>query len=350
MSAKHVIIPIFVPHKGCPNDCIFCNQKKISGQLEEMTTEKIPEIIEEHLSTIKQSSFVEIAFYGGSFTAIPKDVQESFLQQAYKYVSIGKVAEIRLSTRPDCIDEEILMMLKRYGVRTIELGVQSLDDDVLKASCRGHDANVVYKSSELIKSMGFRLGIQTMTGLPCDTREKCIDTAKKVISISPEIVRIYPVLVIKGTGLERLMESGRYKPQSLDEAVDICAELLKLYEDKGINVIRIGLQPTDNINEGNDSDVVAGPIHSAFRQLVESRLALMRIEKIIIFEGLQKAKEIIIHTGIFNISHVTGQRKSNIHYLKNKYGFSNIKILSSAELSREIFCTAVSCTSYPAQS
>jgi histone acetyltransferase (RNA polymerase elongator complex component) len=204
----------------------------------------------------------------------------------------------------------------------------------------------VYSSSELIKKMGFRLGIQTMTGLPGDTREKCIDTAKKVISLSPEIVRIYPVLVIKGTGLELLMDSGLYKPQSLDEAVDICAELLRLYEDNGMKVIRIGLQPTENIREGSGSDVLAGPMHPAFRQLVEARLALMRIENIIISDGLQKAQELMIHTGISNISNVIGQKKSNILYLKEKYDFRNIKVMPLTDLSSEITVTAISCETF----
>ncbi len=306
-----------------------------------MTIEKIPRIIEEHLKTTKKGSFVEIAFYGGSFTAIEMDLQESFLKQAYKYISSGKASEIRISTRPDCINPEILMMLKKYGVRTIELGVQSLDDQVLKASYRGHNADVVYNSCELIKNMNFRLGIQTMTGLPGDTREISIDTAKKVISLAPELVRIYPVLVIKGTGLERLMKSGLYTPQKLDEAVELCGQLLQMYEDKGIKVIRIGLQPTENIREGIDSDVVAGPIHPAFRQLVESRLALTRIENIIVSEGLQEATEIIIQTGISNISNVVGQKKSNIKYLKNNYGFKSIKIIPVAEASGKIVCTAL---------
>jgi histone acetyltransferase (RNA polymerase elongator complex component) len=342
---KHVIIPIFVPHKGCPNDCIFCNQKKISGQISDMTPEKINEIVEEHLKTIKQDAFVEIAFYGGSFTAIEEELQQSFLREAYKYAAAGRVSEIRLSTRPDRIDSKILDMLELYGVRTIELGVQSLDDVVLRASCRGHDASCVYRSCELIKSRGFRLGIQTMTGLPGDTRDKCITTAKKVISLSPDMVRIYPVLVIKGTGLEELMKAGLYKPQRLDEAVDICAELLEMYEGNGINVIRIGLQPTDNIREEN-SDVSAGPFHPAFRQLVESRLVLRRIESNIISQRLQNAQEITIHTGISNISNAVGQKKSNISYLKNKYGFKKIRVLPSEDASGDIACTAISCEVY----
>lgn len=338
---KHVIIPVFVPHRGCPNDCIFCDQKKISGQITDMTPEKINEIVDGHLKTINQEAFIEIAFYGGSFTAIDKELRQSFLKEAYKYITAGKVSEIRLSTRPDSIDGEILNMLGQYGVRTIELGVQSLDDEVLRASCRGHDSSAVYAACKLIKNMGFRLGIQTMTGLPADTRDKCIATAKKVISLSPELVRIYPVLVIKGTGLEELMKAGRYKPQELDEAVDICAELLNMYEENGIKVIRIGLQPTDTIREGS-SDVAAGPFHPAFRQLVESRLARMRIESMIISNGLQQAQEIMIHTGISNISNVVGQKRSNISYLKDKYGFKRIKVLPSADASRNIACTAIS--------
>lgn len=336
---KHVIIPIFVPHKGCPNDCIFCNQKKISGQTDEMTPEKVPHIIEEHLATIKDDAFAEIAFYGGSFTAISKDLQEAFLRQAARYISSGVVSEIRISTRPDCIDAEILSMLERYGVKTIELGVQSLDDDVLTASCRGHDSGIVYKAAGLIKKMGFRLGIQTMTGLPLDTREKCLQTANKVVSIAPEIVRIYPVLVIKGTGLERLMNEGRYVPQKLEEAVDLCAELLQIYEKNGIKVIRIGLQATDNIRQGSDTDVIAGPVHPAFRQLVEARVALMRIEELIGKQDLAGAKELAISTGIPNISNVVGQRRSNINYLKSKYGFTCVKVIPDSKLGREIICS-----------
>ncbi|HOJ80961.1 MAG TPA: radical SAM protein [Clostridiales bacterium] len=342
MSKKHVIIPIFVPHKGCPNDCIFCNQKKISGQLEEMTPDKIHETVKEHLGTISQDAFVEIAFYGGSFTAIDKVLQEEFLKHAWSYIEAGKVSEIRVSTRPDRIDTEILEMLKKYGVRTIELGVQSLDDEVLRASLRGHDSAVVFRSAKLIKDMGFRLGIQIMTGLPGDTREKCMETARKVVSMSPDVVRIYPVLVIKGTGLERLMEKGDYRPQTLEEAVDLCAELLRLFEDNGIDVIRVGLQPTENIREGAGSDVAAGPVHPAFRQLAQARLSLKRIEEIIDSQHLSDAQELIICTGPSNISDVVGQKRSNIESLKSKYGFADVRVMPDPKLSREIISRAIS--------
>jgi len=336
LSHKHVIIPIFVPHKGCPHDCIFCNQKKISGQIVDLRPSEIPEIIEEHLKTIPEDAFVEIAFFGGSFTAIDKPLQRDYLSMAAPYIERGRVSEIRISTRPDSIDDEILDMLAQFNVKTIELGVQSLDDGVLKASCRGHDSQCVYREAELIKKKGFRLGIQTMTGLPCDTREKCIDTAKKIISMKPDIVRIYPALVIKGTQLERDFYKGRYIPQKLDEAVELCAELLALYNENGIRVIRIGLQITDNINEGPGSEVVAGPIHSAFRQLVESKLALKKIEAILNKTDLSRVKHIIIKTGKSNISNVVGHKRTNINYLKGKYGITSISVADDENLNGEI--------------
>ena len=339
MPRKHVIIPIFVPHKGCPHDCIFCNQNKISGQLDEMTAKKVSQIIETHLITIHTDSFVEIAFYGGSFTAIDKDVQRSFLEKASPYLSDGRVTEIRLSTRPDNIDEEILQVLQQYGVKTIELGVQSLDEEVLKASCRGHDAASVYTASALIKEKGFKLGIQAMTGLPKDTREKSLHTAKQVISLSPDIVRIYPVLVIKGTELENKFVSGAYEPQQLDEAVELCAELLELYETNGIKVIRIGLQATENINKSAESEVAAGPIHPAFRQLVESKLMLKRMEAMIEDQGLTGAQRLTIKTGKANISNIVGQKRANIVHLKNRYNISLIKVESDAALLREVICS-----------
>jgi histone acetyltransferase (RNA polymerase elongator complex component) len=361
MTRRHVIIPIFVPHKGCPNDCIFCDQKKISGQTDEMTPDKIREIADTHLSTAGPEAFVEIAFYGGSFTAIDKEQQEEFLRQAWSYIETGRVSEIRISTRPDRIDEDILDMLKRYGVRTIELGVQSLDDDVLRSSMRGHDSQAVYRSASLIKETGFRLGIQIMTGLPGDTREKCLETARKVVALSPDLVRIYPVLVIRGTGLEKLMTKGEYRPQTLEEAVDLCSEMLRLFEDNGINVIRVGLQSTEKIREGIGSDVLAGPVHPAFRQLAQAKVLLKRIEERI--EEIMKTKhsadvrdlitdshklaantrefatyasELVIHTGTSNVSDVIGQKRSNIKALKRKYGFSDVRVIPDPNLSREI--------------
>ena len=328
MTDKHVVIPIFVPHKGCPFDCIYCNQKSISGQMDEMTAAGMIKIIDEHLASIQKHTHVEIGFYGGSFTGIEKDRQLEYLSLASEYVKDGRVEGIRLSTRPDYISAEILDYLKQYYVRTIELGVQSMDEEVLKHSCRGHSTEDVLKSSALIKQWGFTLGIQTMIGLPGSTREREFFTAGKVIELSPSIVRIYPTLVIKGTFLEKMYRESTYIPLTLEDAVDICSGLLELYAGAGINVIRVGLQPTENINEG--SDVAAGPFHPAFRQLVESRRVLHKLEELM--ESLDKTeKDFIIYTGTKNVSNVVGQKRVNLDYLKNKYGLHSLKVTAIAD-------------------
>lgn len=325
LNGKHIAIPIFIPHKGCPFDCIYCNQKIISGQIEEMTVPKMRSIIEEHLATIDRSSpDVQIAFYGGSFTGIPDDEQVAFLECANEYISSGKVHSVRLSTRPDYIDDEILSRLKKYNTKVIELGAQSMDDTVLKNSCRGHSKEAVYKASNLIKKYGFELGLQTMIGLPGDSEEKAINTAKEIAEINPEVVRIYPALVIKGTFMEKLYLEGKYQPLNLDSAVELCAKLMDIYEAKDINVIRVGLQPTESIN--NDMDVVAGPFHPAFRQLVESkRILTILIKKLDEYENLQ-GKSITIITNNSNISNVVGQKACNLKFIKKSYGVSEIKV------------------------
>lgn len=287
-----------------------------------MTLEKMRFIIDSHLSTLYPDSYVEIGFYGGSFTGIEKEQQIQFLKTAYEYIEKGRVREIRLSTRPDYISEEILEPLKRYGVRTVELGAQSLDSDVLSKSCRGHSVEDVIRSSRLIKEFGFALGIQTMIGLPGDDKEKDLSTAGKVVQIGPEIVRIYPTLVIRGTYLEKMFAEGLFRPLSMDEAVQICAELQEIYEGNNIHVIRIGLQPTDSINE--KSDVIAGPFHPAFRQLTDSKRALNSMERQIEIKQLKNEKKILVYTHEKNLSNVIGQKKSNILFLREKYHFENI--------------------------
>jgi len=323
-KVKHVIIPVFIPHKGCPFDCIFCDQKIISGQIEEMTVAKMREIVDAHLSTIdKSTEYVQIAFFGGSFTGIPVNEQVAYLECANEYISSGRVFSIRLSTRPDYIDDEILTRLKKYNTRVIELGAQSMDETVLKTSCRGHSKEDVYKASALIKEYGFELGIQTMLGLPEDNEEKALDTAREVVKINPSIVRIYPALVIKGTYMEKLYKSGIYKPFDLDRAVSVSAELMDIYEANNINVIRVGLQPTETVN--NNMDVIAGPFHPAFRQLVESRRMLsIIIRKLDEFNNLE-GKNIVIYTDQHNISNVVGQKSYNINYIKNKYRVKEVK-------------------------
>ena len=317
---KQYIIPIFVPHLGCPNDCVFCNQKSISGQTKQVTKEDVKNIIEEHLKYIKKDSKVEVAFFGGSFTGIEEEKQEELLEAAYEYIKQKKVDSIRISTRPDYIDKKILKRLKKYKVKTIELGVQSANDYILKKAGRGHTFEDVVKASKLIRWYGFELGHQMMVGLPESTTVDEINTAKQLIKLKPKMVRIYPVLVIKNTKLEKDYNEGKYKPLTVIQAVEVCKELVKLFVKKRIEVIRIGLQPTDTItNPDNDkSEVVAGPFHPAFRQLVESGMWYdVIVEKI--KQLNTKVKEVVVTVNPADVNNVIGQRKDNINNLRDVY-------------------------------
>ncbi|MGE5329923.1 MAG: elongator complex protein 3 [Deltaproteobacteria bacterium] len=323
---NNYIIPIFVPHLGCPHDCIFCNQRRISGVQKEITAEDVKAIIEECLSTISKNNkiVVEAAFYGGSFTGIPKQKQEELLAAAFEYIKTGQVDSIRVSTRPDYINQDILKLLRNYGVETIELGVQSMDVEVLKMSCRGHSREDVIEASKLIKHNGFKLGHQMMIGLPGDTIQKDIQTAKDIIWLKPDIVRIYPTLVIKGTRLEDLYIKGLYTPLNIEEAVDISKELLKLFMKNDILVIRLGLQATENINL--NKDILAGPFHSAFKELVDSKLRFDLISYIMNSIKTQYEKDVYIKVNTREISITSGHNKINQKKIKDYYGIEKIKV------------------------
>ena len=318
---KQYIIPIFVPHLGCPNDCIFCNQKSISGQKSNMTKEKAKEIIENYLKSIdKENAQIEIAFFGGSFTAIEEERQEELLQVASEFVKSGQVESIRVSTRPDAIDKKILKRLKKYKVKTIELGVQSSNNYILKRINRGHTFEDVKRAAKLIRWNGFRLGVQMMVGLPESTTIDEINTAKELIKLKPKMVRIYPVLVIKNTPLEKELEKGTYKPLTLVQAVEVCKEIVRLFHNKNIDIIRIGLQPTDEISEpgSEKSEVVAGPYHPAFRQLVESAMwydvIVGKIKRLNV-----KVKEVEVTVNPVDANNVIGHKKENVKNLKELY-------------------------------
>ena len=305
---KQYIIPIFVPHLGCPNDCIFCNQKSISGQKKNMTKEEAKKIIDDYLENIKnEDAQIEIAFFGGSFTGIDVEKQEEFLQTAYGYIKKGKIDSIRISTRPDYIDKTILKRLKKYKVKTIELGVQTANDYILKQCKRNHTFEDVKKASKLIRWYGFNLGHQMMVGLPDSTKIDEINTARELIKLKPKMVRIYPVLVIKNTRLEKDYLDGKYKPLTVIQAVETCKEIVPMFMKKGIEVIRIGLQNTDEITDPSikGSEVVAGPYHPAFRQLVESSLWYDNI--------IEKMKELGYHEGYLYPHDFPG------HYVEQQY-------------------------------
>ncbi|MBE6070965.1 MAG: radical SAM protein [Clostridium butyricum] len=276
MSKNYYIIPIFVPQEGCPHKCVFCNQDRITGLDEQVTKEIVRETIEEYLKTINSTeATVEVSFFGGTFTGIKEEKQKEFLAIAKEYKDKGFINKIRLSTRPDYINAYILDYLKEYSVDIIELGVQSLDEDVLKKAGRGHTVEDVIKASKLIKEYGIVLGHQIMPGLPGDTFDTDIKTVKLSLQMKPDICRIYPSLVIKDTPMETMYKRNIYTPYTLEEAVDISKVMYDMYKSSGVNVIRIGLQPTDSIAEGKD--VVSGPFHPAFRELVEGSLIVDKI-------------------------------------------------------------------------
>lgn len=321
---SNVVIPVFVTHMGCPFKCIFCDQGKISGQKEIMTAEIMRSEIEKSLPTIREGTHIEIGFYGGSFTGIPEKQQFELLETANSYLTRGKVQGIRLSTRPDFIDKHIIGYLKSFGVGIVELGIQSLDDAVLEKTCRGYNSADALRAMEIISSSGLRLGAQTMIGLPEDNIDKDISTAETITEFYPEVVRIYPTLVIKGTMLEKLYSAGLYKPLALDEAVEISSKLLEIYTSRSINVIRIGLQPTEELND--NCEVAGGPFHPAFRHLVESRLMLKKIVDILDNSHNSTGENLRITSPQNNLSDISGYKRENIKYLKKNYGFKNIAI------------------------
>ena len=302
---RHANISIFVPHVGCPHRCSFCDQNAITG------TAELPSAADVHsaVETAKASkgyrpSETEIAFFGGSFTAIDANYRRELLDAAYTHVLSGEVGGIRLSTRPDAIDADILDELSRYGVTSIELGAQSMDDAVLVANGRGHTVDDVVRASRMIKKTGFSLGLQMMTGLYGSTREKDIMTAERFIELAPDTVRIYPTIIIKGTRLGELYESGEYRTDDLRSAVELCSELLAMFSMADIRVIRLGLHTID------EDSYLSGPWHPAFRELCESELYYRAVKT-----GLMEKGKYIISVNPKAISKMTGQGKYNIRRL-----------------------------------
>jgi histone acetyltransferase (RNA polymerase elongator complex component) len=315
-SRKEFIVPVFIPHMGCPHLCVFCNQRNISGASHAPSPEEVLNYLDASLSPEKPEAV--IAFYGGTFTAIPLSVQEKYLSIAQRFIAQKRASGVRLSTRPDGMDERVALFLKEQGVRTVELGVQSLDDGVLEKSGRGHAAEDSMRAARRVKDAGLELGIQLMAGLPGDTKEKFLHTVSDTVKLAPDFVRIYPALVVEGSGLADMWRRGEYSPLTIDEAVELCAEALEIFGAAGIRVIRLGLQPGEEL----EKTYLAGPHHPAFGHLVKSNIALKKILKALEgFEGdtaeiYVNQKELSIYKGIGN---------SNINALFNATGKS-IKI------------------------
>lgn len=305
---RHANVALFIPNNGCPHACSFCSQKTITGKAAQPSTEDVVSAAETARRSLgAKAKSAEIAFFGGSFTAIEKSYMISLLRAAAPYVRSGAFSGIRISTRPDAIDRDILSLLRHYGVTSIELGAQSMDDRVLALNGRGHTAEQVRTASSLIHSAGFSLGLQMMTGLYGDTPAGARDTAEKIAGLRPDCVRIYPTIVLKGTELGNLFLRGEYHPPELEETVDLCSDLLDFFEKKGIPVIRLGLHASPEL----ERDRLAGPWHPAFRQLCESRRILRRILHVLSLHGAPKGK-IIISVNPLELSTAVGQKKANL--------------------------------------
>lgn len=331
MSAN---ISIFVPHSGCPHKCSFCDQNAITGKHSLPSAADVTATVEKGLEYINDPKSTEIAFFGGSFTAIDRAYMTELLDAAFPFVKSGRVKGIRVSTRPDAVDDEILDALESRGVCAVELGAQSMDNDVLEKNLRGHTAEQVESAAELIKSRGFELGLQMMTGLYASNREKDIKTAQRLAFLCPDTVRIYPAVTLENTLLCRLYKSGKYFPPSLDETVSLCAELLEFFEHRGIKVIKLGLHASKEV----ESSYAAGPYHPAFRELCEGKIYL---KKAVAALGGQKG-DFTLYVAKSEISKMTGQSKCNLKELeklgcrckiKPRDGLEKFRVIAEKELT-----------------
>jgi histone acetyltransferase (RNA polymerase elongator complex component) len=321
LKLKHFTIPLFIPMQGCPYDCVFCNQRNITGQQHAMSDNEIVSKIESHLSTLpKKNSDIEIGFFGGSFTGLTLDEQKRYLELGQPWIVSQEISGIRLSTRPDYINAEILAMLTEYGVKTIELGAQSMNDEVLRQAGRGHTAEDVRQAAALIKESGLALGLQMMIGLPGDTIEKSIQTAKEIINLGADSTRIYPTLVIRHTGLELLYRHGKFEPLSLNDAINWCSKIVPLFEDSGVKILRLGLHPSEGILSGHE--LLAGPFHVAFGEMVYSKIWYHILNEL----ESDPSAEITIFMNPKQINHAIGHKGVNRKMLEGKFGKVNFKV------------------------
>ncbi len=314
-------IPIFIPHKGCPNDCVFCNQKKISGELRDVSVEDVDNLIKEYLQFFtNKDKRIEVAFFGGSFTGIEIELQKAYLKIANKYLKMGKIDSIRLSTRPDYINDDILMVLKEYGVGTIELGVQSMRNNILEEAHRGHTVLDVINASNKIKQYDIRLGHQIMIGLPKSTIEDEIYTIRECLKLGPSQLRIYPVYVIEDSELYAMYKNNVYKPLSIPEAVKRCKAVIRECQKTNISIIRLGLQSTGEITTSNAN--IFGPVSDNFAEYVMAELVRDRISEKIKSKKIKD--DIIVYVPRKYISVAIGPKKVNKIYFEQKYSIKYI--------------------------
>lgn len=319
MAQERFNIPIFIPQAGCPFQCVFCNQSRIASTPCIPDPEEIHLVIRQRLATIPPTAKIQIAFFGGSFTGLPSAIQENYLKIASSYIDSGRVSSVRISTRPDFIDQENLSLLKKHRVESIELGAQSLDDEVLRLSGRGHTAADVMEASGMILSHGFSLGLQMMIGLPGDTRLKARKTAMKIVEAGADHTRIYPSLVIRGTRMEKWYAQKKYQPLELYEAAEWTADLLEIFERGNVKVLRVGLHPSEGLMNGDD--LAAGPFHVSFRELALTALWRKRLENIV----FDNDKKIEIRVPPGQINYAIGYRSANRNHLLRYHSFVTFK-------------------------
>lgn len=317
-------IPIFIPHAGCKNDCAFCNQRAITGKVTPPTMEETARIIEESMETLTGEGHT-IAFFGGSFTGIGNSLVKEYLALAEGYVDNKKIKGIRLSTRPDYINDEILDILSEYSVTNIELGAQSLDEDVLKASRRGHSSKDVINAAKKITEQGITLGLQMMVGLPCDSYEKSIRTAREFVALGAKETRIYPTVVLRGTYLEEMLKSGEYVPMDFEDAIDTAADCYSIFFENNVKVLRIGLQSSDKLKE----DAVGGFYHEALGEKVYSR---------VIRRSAQRAGGGTIYYNRRFLSKVMGHKKENLPYFDG-YTLTEDNLLDGVRVNEKYVLT-----------
>ena len=326
MKRKHVNIPVFIPHLGCPNNCVFCNQRSISGKKEFVAGSVIAEI-EEVLSTISPDTETEIAFFGGSFTGIDRKLMTDLLDIGQKYIKNGRVKGIRLSTRPDYISPEIIEILSRYGVKTVELGIQSMDDNVLEASKRGHTSIQTENACRLVKDAGFELIGQMMVGLPGSNVEIEKNTAKAICEMGADGARIYPTVVFYDTELCEMSKQGKYTPLDEESAVERTKEVLKVFDAYGVPCIRVGLCASENLSSADS--VFGGANQSAIGEMAIGEIFYERMDELL---SRLSSEEIDRKKAVFFVpkgctSKAVGQKRKNILRLCEKYSILGVKIV-----------------------
>ncbi len=333
MNSKPFIIPLFIPHVGCAHRCVFCNQVRITGLKEQrVSPRQARERIAEFLGFKgNHRGAVEVAFYGGNFLGLPNSYRASLLSEAQKFVEKGLVKSIRCSTRPDSVSNNTLNTLAPYKVRVVEIGAQSMDDTVLALSRRGHTADHTREAVKVLKSHGLRVGLQIMPGLPGDTTQSIVETGQGVAKLKPDFVRIYPTVVVKNTALEKWYNSGRFKPLSLPEAVEITKRLFLFFQAQGISIIRMGLQATGSLLE--PGNVVGGPFHPAFGHLVHSAIFFdLAVRKLESQQGLSKRVALKVYPS--DIPRLMGQKKGNIKGLLKRFNLEELRVFPDPGIPR----------------